>query len=77
MSGVIRKPISYGLGTYDEIIYYPLESAQDISDLDRIRWPKIEWWDFSYVKKDIEKLMKRKSMQYVLEMEIYLKPLGI
>ncbi len=59
--GVIRKPISYGLGTYDEIIYYPLESAQDISDLDRIRWPKIEWWDFSYVKKDIEKINEKEE----------------
>jgi len=59
--GVIRKPISYGIGFYDEIIYYPLADASDISDLDKIRWPKLEWWDFSSIKEDIERINEKEE----------------
>ncbi len=59
--GVMRKPVSYGLGFYDEIIHYPLAEAQEVSDLDKIRWPKLEWWDFSSVKKDIERINEKEE----------------
>ena len=45
--GVRRKPVSYGSGSYDEIEFYPLAEAEDVSDLDDHTWPSLEWYDYS------------------------------
>jgi uroporphyrinogen decarboxylase len=44
---VRRKAVSFGLGSYDEIAYYPLGEAQDEADLDAHRWPSADWFDYS------------------------------
>ena len=49
MWGVIRKPVSFGLASYDEIAYYPLAGARTIDDLRRHRWPLTEWFDYSAI----------------------------
>ena len=48
--GVKRKPVSYGAGSYDEISYYPLADATDISDLQNYPWPSADWYDFGNYK---------------------------
>ena len=58
--GVIRKPVSYGSGAYDEIDYYPLADVQSIDDLAGYPWPSADWFDFSGVPALIEK--ERKSL---------------
>ena len=41
---MVRRPTSYGRGSYDEIVHYPLAGATDVSDLDAYRWPKPDWF---------------------------------
>ncbi len=45
--GIRRKAVSYGEGSYDEIVHYPLANAQSISDLDAHRWPSTDWFDYT------------------------------
>jgi uroporphyrinogen decarboxylase len=51
--GVRRKPVSYGLSSYDEIEYYPLASAKTPDDLLRYPWPKPEWFDYEALHSSI------------------------
>ena len=44
--GVRRKPVNYGISSYDEIEYYPLALAKTPADLERDRWPNPEWFDY-------------------------------
>lgn len=44
--GVIRKPFKYSGGEYDEVIYYPLRDAKSIRDIEKIRWPDPDWFDY-------------------------------
>ncbi|MDP6040102.1 MAG: uroporphyrinogen decarboxylase family protein, partial [Candidatus Latescibacteria bacterium] len=45
--GVRRKPVSYGLGSYNEIDFYPLLNAHDMDDLKSHKWPITEYFDYS------------------------------
>lgn len=51
--GVRRRPESYGSGSYDEICYYPLAEANTVDDLDRHRWPSVDWFDYSVLPERI------------------------
>jgi uroporphyrinogen decarboxylase len=51
--GVIRRPVSYGAGEYDEIEHYPLGSAATIDDIARHRWPSVEWFDYSVIREQV------------------------
>jgi len=44
--GVVRRPVSYGSGSYDEIERYPLADAATVADLATRRWPDPDWWDY-------------------------------
>lgn len=44
--GVRREPVSYGEGSYDEILCYPLAGLEDASDLAAHRWPTTDWFDY-------------------------------
>ena len=44
--GVIRSPINYGAGSYDEISWYPLAEAKNPGDLKKHRWPSPNWFDY-------------------------------
>jgi uroporphyrinogen decarboxylase len=44
--GVVRRPVSYGSGAYDEIERYPLAGAESIADIAAHPWPDPDWWDY-------------------------------
>jgi hypothetical protein len=44
--GVRRAAVSYGAGSYNEIVGYPLAGAETVGDLDRHRWPDPAWYDY-------------------------------
>lgn len=45
--GVVRAPVSYGAGSYDEIVHYPLAHATSLDDLARRTWPSTDWFNYS------------------------------
>jgi uroporphyrinogen decarboxylase len=51
--GVKRKPMSYGPGSYQEIDFYPLHSAQDVGDLEKHTWPSTALYDYSVLPERI------------------------
>lgn len=44
--GVIREPVSYGDGSYDEIVHYPLAKIESLADLALYPWPNPDWYDY-------------------------------
>lgn len=64
--GVVREPISYGEGAYDEIRYYPLASAQTPADLEQHTWPDPDWWDYGTLPETIRQA--REPRDYALIM---------
>jgi len=47
MWGVRRAAVSYGAGTYEEVVYYPLASATSVEDIENWHWPEVDKMDFS------------------------------
>jgi uroporphyrinogen decarboxylase len=43
---VMRQPVSFGAGSYDEIMVYPLADATSPADLERHPWPSTDWFDY-------------------------------
>jgi len=53
MWGVKRSPISYGLASYSEIDFYPLQDAKNVDDLSKHTWPSVDWFDYSVMPERI------------------------
>jgi uroporphyrinogen decarboxylase len=57
--GVIRKPTTFGgkafSGEYDDVVYYPLRNAKTIEDLEKIRWPDPNWFDYDSLMPQCER----------------------
>jgi uroporphyrinogen decarboxylase len=51
--GVRRNPVSYGEGSYDEIVGYPLAEVEDVADLAAHRWPTTAWFDYAVLPERI------------------------
>jgi len=56
--GVIRVPVSFGDGTYDEISHYPLADVESTDDIDRHPFPSAEIFDYSVLPERIEALQQ-------------------
>jgi uroporphyrinogen decarboxylase len=54
--GARRKKIRIPSGEVESFASYPLESAQDIDDLQKYDWPQPEWWDFTPLRSTINNL---------------------
>ena len=54
--GVVREPVSYGSGSYDEIRHYPLAEMEEASELDAHRWPSTAWFDYESIPEQIARL---------------------
>lgn len=59
--GVRRKPQSFGIGSYDEIDYYPLAQARTHDDLNRHRWPEPDWYDYSAFDRRLDQLLAERD----------------
>lgn len=53
--GQIKKPIQNEAGTYFESVEFPYAEFQTLEDVEKFKWPKIEWFDFSGIEASIEK----------------------
>lgn len=51
--GVKRKPVQYGIGSYDEIDYYPLADARSMDQLVQHQWPSADWYDYTVLPERI------------------------
>lgn len=60
------EPISYGEGLHWEIARYPLAGVEDVSDLDRHRWPEPDWWDWPAVGERIAHARDRKDYALIM-----------
>ncbi len=54
--GVERRVVKNPFGEYLEICNYPLKNLKTIEELEEYPWPKIEWFDFESVSKQIKNL---------------------
>ncbi|MCM8825241.1 MAG: uroporphyrinogen-III decarboxylase-like protein [Candidatus Omnitrophica bacterium] len=49
------KDISYGAGVYSECVYHPLAEFETLQEIKRnYKFPSIDWFDFSCIKKQIQ-----------------------
>jgi len=53
--GSIRKPVSNEAGTYNEAVEFPYAEFKTPEDVEKFRWPKVEWFDFSKMAEDCKK----------------------
>lgn len=51
--GTQYKSVAYDTGSYAEKCYFPLQHATKAKELDRYRWPEVDWWDFESVAREI------------------------
>jgi uroporphyrinogen decarboxylase len=56
--GIERKKVTNTFGTYCEITGYPLKNIEDAGELETYPWPKIEWFDFDSLNRQINELEK-------------------
>jgi uroporphyrinogen decarboxylase len=61
MWGVRRAPVSYGTGSYDEIVHYPLAGVTDLGDLDAHRWPSTAWFDYAALPAHLAAVQERRE----------------
>ena len=59
--GVRRRPVSYGAGSYDEIIYYPLAGAATVAEINQYSWPVTEQFSYDLFNADIAVLNQNKE----------------
>jgi len=51
--GVRRQAVSYGSGSYDEIIDYPLKDVQSVDDVREYAWPASDQFDYAVLDERI------------------------
>jgi len=52
--GIVRRPFSNMLDTYNEIEVYPLAEAKSIADIEAYPWPNPDWMDYDSLPALIE-----------------------
>jgi uroporphyrinogen decarboxylase len=53
--GSIRKPVRNEAGEYNEAVEFPYAKFESVADVEKFRWPKVEWFDFSTIARQCEK----------------------
>ena len=53
--GVGKSPVSYGVGSYEEVVFNPLASAKTVDDIKGYNWPKVSDLDFSNIGPECER----------------------
>jgi len=50
-----RKPIKNEAGTYNEAVELPYAAFKSVEDVEKFRWPKVDWFDYSQLSEDCRK----------------------
>jgi len=53
--GSIRKGVSNEAGTYNEAVEFPYAEFESAEDVEKFRWPKVEWFDYGKIAEDCKK----------------------
>lgn len=56
--GMVMRRTPYADGIYEEQVFYPLAEARTIDDLDRYRWPRADWFDYSKMRAQAQEARK-------------------
>lgn len=48
--GIVRKPVSYGGGAYDEVEHYPLAGVTSVKEIETNPWPDPDAYDYEGVR---------------------------
>jgi uroporphyrinogen decarboxylase len=60
--GVGRATIRQAAGgEYNEIVHYPLQQAESVTDLERYPWPRTDWFDYSVLPEKIAQLQSERE----------------
>jgi uroporphyrinogen decarboxylase len=51
--GAHRARVANAFGALDQLVSFPLASAETLDDLRRYPWPQPEWWDFTGLRRVI------------------------
>jgi uroporphyrinogen decarboxylase len=54
--GARRRHSKNVFAAYDELCDYPLAGAGSVNDLKKYSWPSPDWWDFSELEKEIDRI---------------------
>lgn len=54
--GIIWQPKKNEFATYNEIAYHPLAEAKTVRDIDEYPWPSIDWFDYSHLSEEIDRI---------------------
>jgi len=52
--GIQSRKVKFRTGVYYEPVAYPLADANTIDDLEKYKWPKAEWFDYSKMHRHAE-----------------------
>ncbi len=53
--GCRSRPMDYGTGVYNEIVYHPLAQYQSVDEIQaEYQWPEHDWWDYSGIADQIK-----------------------
>ena len=61
MWGVQRQAVSYGSGSYDEIIDYPLKDVESLDDLQNYPWPTTDLFDYAILDERIRAVQQERE----------------
>jgi len=51
--GVVRRPVAFGAGAYNEIAHHPLAQAASAADLEQYPWPSTRMFDYAVIPERI------------------------
>lgn len=66
MWGVVRKDVSYGEGSYSEIVHFPLKEIQTLEELRKYAFPRVKDMDVDRWVGEIKHLRKHSEQSIVL-----------
>jgi len=58
--GMRRKRVRHESGTYDEQVYYPLEAATTIDEVDAYSWPSVDWFNYDSLRSKAEEIREKR-----------------
>lgn len=57
--GVVRRPVANEFGVYYEVVHQPLADAHSVAEVDAHPWPRLDWFDWDSIRRQIEEICQR------------------